>query len=1518
MSNVQIPNPHAQVPHAPLHPACGRSEGSHHGACGFGILRFVCLSLLTLCLFLGSISFVHSQISTPPSPHRSPAPPPPPVPRTVPAAIEPELLKAALTSPGGYFRYIVYLRAQPNLAEVSRLSARPARLQAIVELLQTTANVSQAALQAELVTRQGKNQVRRFTPFWVVNAIAVESDADTLFSIAGRPEVDIVRPDRKRELDNKSQIPMNKFQIPNPKSQSGPPLLGFGQWDWGFDSVEWNIARIGADKVWRALGVDGKGVVVASMDTGVDWRHPALEARYRGYNPKGLPQHRGNWASTTDEEYLYPGDGNGHGTHTTGIMVGEGGIGVAPGAQWIAVKVFHDQGYTYDSWLHAGFQWLLAPDGQPGLAPNVVNASWGTEVSRDTTFQPDLAALRAAGIFTVLAAGNHGSKPGTIASPASLPGAFSVGAVDMDEDIANFSGRGPSPWGQVKPEVVAPGVGIRSSMHGGSYTTWNGTSMAAPHVSGLAALLLQVNPNLSVTETAQVITQTAISRGGTRPNNIFGWGRIDAYRAVASVARAGLVTGRVTRVGDGRPLPGATILAGEPSEPTTPLAVTDADGFYTLTLRTATYDITAQAFAFIPRTATRVQVTAGAVRRLDFALEIAPVGALFGRVTDATGQVPLAAKLIVLGTPVEVATDPLNGGYSTFLPPGDYQVEARSEGYRVGRVSVTVRLDQGQKQDFALIAAPRILVVDSGAWYFRSQLSYFEQALHDNDYLYSVWRIKDYGNGAPTVADLLPYDVTIWSSPLDAPGLVGATGTLTQYLSAGGRLFITGQDIGFWDGGGAGASQSYYRDFLKARFVKDDAGTRKVVGSEAEVFSGMQLTLEGRGGADNQTTPDAIAPADALQATPVLRYSTGEIAGLRIGVCQPYRAVYLAFGLEGIDNRPARAEVLGRTIEWLTAPMPATHFDLNLVYPARLSGSPPVVVGAPGQSLTYTLLLRNLGQTTDTYTASVTSPAWPASLWTSDFRQPLTPTLTLSTCTISTLGLRVDVPPDATWNVSATSIVTVTSQLLSASHQLSTRAVMVRTKAPAPILLVDDDRWYDVEEYYQAPLRSLGYPFDTWTVGWNSTEADGSPNEDRLGMYPMVVWFTGYDWAQTLDPVEEQRLARYLDNGGRLFLSAQDYLFTARLTGFGVNYLGILTYTEDYSSTSVTGVPGSPIADGLGPYHLAIPYGMLKDSGNHSDGLTPMPNARAAFVGQEGQVAGVTLDTPAHTFRTAFFAFPFEALPQTGATEVASKLIPWLSPLGASSLSVDRTNVAGGQQITYTIVLRNDGPRPARRVLLVNPLPVSTTLVTGTLSGGAVFDATRNQVIWQGDLPSQQAFSLSYRLALPESVAPGTQVVNQFTLEDSTHIPVRRVVVSRVNVPDLSASTMWVSRLSAHQGDILDYLIILRNVGSLDASSVVMTDTLPAGADLVPESLYASNGQVEVHDQRTLMWTGSVPLRPAQVAISYRLRVRADFPGGFLVNRAVFDDGFGGRTELTSSLLVPTHVYLPLLPFGPR
>ncbi len=1388
--------------------------------------------------------------------------------------IEPALLKAALEAPRQPHRFIVYLAARPSLADATRLRDLTARRRAVVAALQSVAESSQRALRPYLAEQQARGRVRSFTPFWVNNAIAVTAEVSVLFDLARRPEVAIIRADHVYWLPENPDSPT-----------SDPPAENFG--------VSWNVRRIRADLVWQALEIDGKGVVIASMDTGVDWQHPALQTRYRGYNPKGLPNHRGNWFCATNEGYLYPGDGHGHGTHTMAIAVGQDGIGVAPGAQWIAVKVFHNKGYAYESWVHTGFQWLLAPDGAPSLAPDIVNASWGDNVVGNEAFRPDVQALRAAGILPVFSAGNHGPSPGTVGVPAGYPEAVAVGATDSDDEVTSFSSRGPSPWVQVKPEVVAPGAEIRSALPGGAYGVMSGTSMAAPHVAGLAALLLDAEPNLTITDTIRVITSTAVPLGGAVPNTSAGWGRIDAYRAVASVAHAGFLEGHVIRAADGGPVPAAIITVSRRDEPPFVQVTADEQGAYRVALPPGMYEVTAQAFGYLPVTKTAIRVELRQTIELDFALSLGPLGVMFGRVTDAETGGPLEATLRARDTPVRDTSDPTTGAYSLSLPPGTYVISAASPAHRVITATVTVTEGQSQMVNFALPSAPTILLVDSGAWYYGSQISYFQTALDDLGYLYDTWRVKDLRADLPTADNLGSYDITIWSAPQDAPGFIGASGTITGYLDSGGRLFLTGQDVGFWDGGGTATYIApYFREHLQAVYMGDDSGVLQVEGLEDGPFAGLSLQLGGGDSADNQVAPDLIAPLRPDHAGPVWRYRGAGVAGLQVGRCLPYRALYFAFGFEGISSRGQRAEVMRRAIESLMAPPEPLGFTLTALRTQQ--------VMAPGSVITYNLTLRNTGQVTDRYQVQVEDSAWPASLWDPSLTAPITGLLTLGSCAARQLDLRLDIPDGLGWNVTNDVTVYASSQLAREKGTPIEQRLTLQSKTPAPVLLVDDDRWHNVEEHYQQALGKLA---DTWTVGWSTGAGLGSPTVERLQMYPLVVWFTGYDWFETLTPEDEERLGEYLSGGGRLFLSSQDYFYTRGMTDFSLRYLGVVDYAEDLTSTVVTGVAGNPVTHGLGPYLLSYTYP------NHSDGLVGWARTRLAFIGEEGQVAAVTYEPPSGKFRTLFLAFPFEALSEPDAAMVMKRALDWLSPLADSSLAPGRAIVSAGDRVSYTLTLRNPGRWSLPGVVVTNILPVSLSLVEESLTAGT-YDPEDRTVRWQGSLSPQAVYTLSYQAELPAHLPAGALVTNTVTVADGTGITLERAAVVRVNAPDLSPSAKWADRASVQPGQVITYFIAMRNGGTWDAESVTVTDRLPAGLSLVRGSAYATGGRVQEEDQG-VRWTGAVARR-GMVVIVYQAWV-SGWVRGPLVNVARLEDGFGSVIERRASVTVGHRVLFPVI-----
>ncbi len=440
-----------------------------------------------------------------------------------PDNVDPALLAALDTAPTGQTTFFVYLQEQTDLTPAYAIKDWKARGEFVYRTLRETAQRAQKDLLADLRRQQLTGAITEYQPFFILNAIAVTGGRSAVDVLAARPDVAYLAPE-----------PV--YYIPEPLDERDASAAPAG--------VEWNVAQIRADRVWDDLGVTGTGVVVANIDTGVDHTHPTLVNQYRG---AASGSHDFNWFDPTGRYPDAPGDNHGHGTHVMGTMVGDDGagnrIGVAPGAQWIAAKGCAGRGCTGEDLLKAA-QWMLAPcpiGVQPGDAacdpskrPQVINNSWGG-LGGDDWFEAIVSAWRASGIFPAFAAGNAGPGDGTVGSPGDYAFSFASGATDQADTVCWFSGRGPSRLTpKTKPNLTAPGCkGIRSALPGGKYGTKNGTSMASPHTAGVVALLLGANPNLTVEQIEELLTRSAVDRGPAGPDKTYGYGRLDAYAAVA-------------------------------------------------------------------------------------------------------------------------------------------------------------------------------------------------------------------------------------------------------------------------------------------------------------------------------------------------------------------------------------------------------------------------------------------------------------------------------------------------------------------------------------------------------------------------------------------------------------------------------------------------------------------------------------------------------------------------------------------------------------------------------------------------------------------------------------------------------------------------------------------------------------------------------------------------------------------------------------------------------------------------
>ena len=411
---------------------------------------------------------------------------------------------------------LVHLSGRPDYEVIKGLSPKE-----YVEFLKTFCKSAQREI-LNYLNENFSDKISDLQPYWIFNGFYLKATKDVIEFLAERPEVEYIIEDFVIQLE--SVVPF----------EEGAEV----------DAIEWNVIRVRADSCWMA-GYDGSGVIIGHMDTGVDVSHPALQ---------------GKWVSP----YWYdavngqsnPYDDNGHGTHTMGTILGGDGfgpftndIGVAPGAKFVTVKIFDSGGYSYASWIHAGFQKIAEWKGQ-GVDIVAASNSWGSDATTSIEFWQDCINWRNLNIIPVFAIGNNGyAGPGSAGTPGNFPIVIGVGATNASDYIAGFSSRGPAPnqspwndtqywprsdWNLIKPNISAPGVSIRSSVPGGGYQSWDGTSMACPHLAGAIAILFQKNPNLDFETVYSLLLDYARrpSQGAPYPNNNYGWGILNVYQSL--------------------------------------------------------------------------------------------------------------------------------------------------------------------------------------------------------------------------------------------------------------------------------------------------------------------------------------------------------------------------------------------------------------------------------------------------------------------------------------------------------------------------------------------------------------------------------------------------------------------------------------------------------------------------------------------------------------------------------------------------------------------------------------------------------------------------------------------------------------------------------------------------------------------------------------------------------------------------------------------------------------------------
>lgn len=1373
--------------------------------------------------------------------------------------IDPALLEAL--AEGTPVRFIADLAATADLAIVPPNTAVDPEAQhtAVLQTLHQTAAASQANALAQLEQLEAAGEVTAVRSLWIVNSIAATGSLTAVQTVANLPEVSQVR------LDNVVQ------EIRPTDALTDTRLTGTTAVITG-PVASWGIERINAPAVWHGLGVAGSGVTVAIMDTGVDWQHPDLAANYRG-NQGGIVDHSGSWFNAVVPTNTIPVDNIGHGTHVAGTAVGQNGIGVAPEANWIAVNIADPFGLIWESDVHRGFEWLLAPNGNPALAPDVVNNSWGTSLP-STWFVEDIAALHAANIQVVFSAGNSGPFTSTIGYPAGNPGVLSVGASDDLDEVAWFSSRGPSTQtDEVKPWVVAPGTQIVSALPGGGTYLNNGTSMAAPHVVGTIALLLSANPSLSRSQVNEILAETAVPLAATHPNMHSGWGRLDAYAAVASQTNAGTLTGQVTA--NNLPLPGVVVTITVPSGGQFTVT-TGPDGRYAARLQSGTYATTAQPFGYAPISATGIALTNGQTTTRNIALTKLPGGQVQGFVRASAGYLPLAdARVEVVNTPVTGVTDG-NGRFNLNLPSGTYELVVSKVGYQQQRAVVWLTGGTTAVQYFILADAPSVLLVDSGQWYFSSQAAPHAEALTALNYSFATWTVRDPIGGVPTLDDLAPYDAVIWSSPLDSPGYLSANNVITDYLGLGGHLFISGQNVGSFDGVGLNPQLWWYRD-LNANLLGKTAVSQTISGSANSLFAGLSVNLNGGSSANNQDSPDVSAPRSSTFAQPAFTYEDGRAAGLTSGYCTPFRLVYLGFGLEGVSDAADRSAILQQSFRYFDEPRQTVGVEFS---PGSINE-----LAVPGEVMSYTLNVFNRSETlTDTFTLSVSGAAWPSSL--------LTKTITLGPCTMTETVLTLNVPTGLPADlVEELAVTAVSHNNPSVSAQLP-----VVHKVPGHILFVDDDRFYDQTAEFTATLDDMNLTYDRWDTGHANVARDG-PSLALLRNYDFVIWYTGYDWFQPITPAENQALTGYLAQGGRLFLTSQDFLYYHHQTELARNYFGVADYLETVEPTRLIGSAHTAVA-AEHPEPMPLTFAPYQ---NHGDGIIPAPHSQPFFWHDRALPAGTA--TAGSSWRAMLWAIPFETIHPTQQAVVMNRVMGWLSDLGDSSFTVDERVGKLGQPRTYTITVQQV-PGVSNSVWLTNTLSPWLVPDLSSVTGGALYNPATRQLTWAGTLPGGGSHTITYR-ATPTGVLPyGFKIENALVLHDGNHtLTFDRLANMWVEAPDVVARITAVPNQPL-AATVFTYSVTLENRGTTTAPNVATMISLPNTFYVVTDTLATSDGVPYFWDGR-LYWWSELDVAEA-ITLTLVLTREATAVAQWVAATALVDD------DLTSPTFFAQWEYLPV------
>lgn len=445
---------------------------------------------------------------------------------------------------------IVIMKAQYDRAQLNRradwFTTRSERREFVVNELKEFANATQYDLRHTLAEMERVGMVTSPRILWMANAMGLSANKAAINDLARRNDIQIIGYDIERNW-----IPDGEVAAPASATREITP----------------NVTQVNADDVW-ALGYTGEGVVVAVIDTGVNYNH--LDVADHLWDGGTEFPHHGYDVYNNDND---PMDDMGHGSHCAGTVCGDGSAGsqtgMAPNATLMCVKCLNSQGGGGATPIAAGIQWAVEHGCDMfSMSLGIANST----IAERTLLRHMCVAALDAGVVAAIAAGNEGNQmwqapiPNNVRVPGSCPPPYMdevqgenpgdltcsvcIGAVNYNDAAANFTSHGPVTWtntefgdypydpgiGLIRPDVCAPGVDIKSLNYqtNTGYTSMSGTSMATPCAAGCMALMLSKDPNLMPADVCRILEETAV-RLAEGKSNIYGFGRIDVLAAVEAI-----------------------------------------------------------------------------------------------------------------------------------------------------------------------------------------------------------------------------------------------------------------------------------------------------------------------------------------------------------------------------------------------------------------------------------------------------------------------------------------------------------------------------------------------------------------------------------------------------------------------------------------------------------------------------------------------------------------------------------------------------------------------------------------------------------------------------------------------------------------------------------------------------------------------------------------------------------------------------------------------------------------------